>query len=124
MLRGSVQIDDPGDYQLRVSAESRRGGTLHGTRAFQVVDLPDSDVCEVLNSVECLLPFPSTRFLENDPSTPNGKRMVLPAIGLQTDPPLDPAIDPAPWLALDGFSPTAPILMHFPAGVDPPGWTG
>lgn len=27
-------------------------------------------------------------------------------------------LDPAPYAALDGFSPFVPILMHFPAGVD------
>ena len=58
------------------------------------------------------------RFLAPDASKPNGVQMVLPAVGLATSPPLDPPTDPAPWLELDGFSPTAPILMVFPSGVD------
>ncbi|MGH0028790.1 MAG: hypothetical protein ACQGVC_03295, partial [Myxococcota bacterium] len=111
---GSIDVLQEGDYSLRV----RAGGPGESVSRFQVVDLPDADVCEVLNSVECLLPFPSDRFLEPDASKPNGVKMVLPAVGLDTTPPLTPPTDPAPWEDLDGFSPTAPILMHFPGGVD------
>lgn len=114
---GELDVDAPGAYTLRVGAEGRRGSG-ESSRPFEIVDLPDADVCEVLNSVECLLPFPSSRFLLKDPSTPNGVRLELPALGLDTVPPLDPPIDPAPWSELDGFSPTAPVLMHFPGGVD------
>lgn len=114
---GDVPVATLGDHQLRVTA-SGPPGVDEAVADFEIVALPDSDVCEVLNSSECLLPFPSSRFLEPDATKPNGVRMALPAVGLATTPPLDPPTDPAPWLELDGFSPTAPILMNFPAGVD------
>ena len=114
---GSVDVPADGPYRLRVQADGDDGAG-ESYSDFVVVSLPDADECEVLNSVECLLPYPSQRFLTEDPSTPNGLRLALPAVGLDTEPPLNPSTDPAPWSELDGFAPTAPILMHFPAGVD------
>lgn len=84
--------------------------------AFEVVDLEDPDACEVLNGAECLLPYPSSRFLVPDASLPNGTRLEIPQVGLPVlvgDP-----LDPAPFSVLDGFSPTVQLIMHFPGGVD------
>jgi len=75
-----------------------------------------TQTCEVLNGAECLLPYPSSHFLRTDPSTPTGKRVSLPAAGLPTV--NGPATLPDPWNQLDGFSPMAPAIMHFPQGVD------
>jgi hypothetical protein len=72
--------------------------------------------CEILNDAECLLPYPSNRFTVADPSTDTGLRLDLPAKGV---PKVNgPAVDPSPINAVDGFSPTSQILMHFPQGVD------
>jgi hypothetical protein len=72
--------------------------------------------CDVLNQAECLLPFPSSRFLV-PAATPTGYRVALPASGFPRV--NGPATDPAPYNALDGFSPMAHPIMHFPQGVDP-----
>jgi hypothetical protein len=72
--------------------------------------------CEILNSVECLLPYPSSRFLVVDGSTDTGLRVDLPAAGMPSV--NGPPIDPAPYNQLDGFSPMVQILMNFPQGVD------
>ena len=72
--------------------------------------------CELLNGAECLLPYPSNRFTVADPSTDTGLRVDLPAKGMPKV--TGPAVLPDPFNELDGFSPTAQILMHFPQGVD------
>ncbi len=83
---------------------------------FEAVDLLAPDQCEILNNAECLLPYPSSRFLVADSSTATGLRLNLPAIGLPQ--PNGPPVDTAPLNRIDGFSPVVQILMHFPQGVD------
>jgi len=83
--------------------------------------------CENLNAQECLLPFPSSRFLASDPDSATGYRVDLPAdsmpdlvvgslIGFLTGE--RSRLSPAPFNRNDGFSPTVQILMNFPGGVD------
>jgi len=72
--------------------------------------------CEVLNSAECLLPYPSSHFLVPDPSTATGLRVSIPSGGLATV--TGTPTSSAPYNELDGFSPMTQILMHFPQGVD------
>jgi hypothetical protein len=72
--------------------------------------------CEILNSAECLLPYPSSRFLTTDGSTATGVRVNLPAAGMPSV--NGPAFDPTPYNQLDGFSPMVQIMMNFPQGVD------
>src|SRR4029450_819976 len=74
------------------------------------------NVCEILNNAECLLPYPSSRFEVPDPTTASGVRLSLPAYGFPTL--VGPAVSPAPYNQLDGWSPTPQITMHFPGGVD------
>ena len=71
--------------------------------------------CEVLNGVECLLPYPSSRFLE-PASTPTGYAVRFPQGRLPQ--PNGPAIPATLFDQLDGFSPGSQVLMHFPQGVD------
>jgi hypothetical protein len=84
--------------------------------AFETVDLQSPGECEVLNDAECLLPYPSSRFLVPDATTQTGWRVELPAVGMpqQSGVPLSTA--PYNDAKLDGFSPTVQILMHFPGG--------
>lgn len=72
--------------------------------------------CEVLNDVECFLPYPSSHFLVPDATKQTGLRLSLPAEGM-------PPVNGPEWLPdafneLDGFSPMVHILMHFPQGLD------
>jgi len=81
--------------------------------------LPDE--CNPLGGESCLLPWPSSAYLEADPAIPSGFRLDLPieAMPVNTD---GVAIDPAPLDARwDGFSPTGPMLAMFPDGVSPDG---
>lgn len=84
--------------------------------SFETVALTNPDECEILNNAECMLPYPSSRFLV-PAETATGWRLSFPAAGMpvQSGSPLSPA----PYAVLDGFSPTVQILMHFPGGVDP-----
>ncbi|MCA9513217.1 MAG: hypothetical protein KC560_21075 [Myxococcales bacterium] len=95
---------------------------------FEGLALHDPDHCEVLNDAECLYPFPSSRFLRFDPTSPTDWRVDLPAeampdlvvgdiFGFTTG--ARAPLDPTPYLRNDGFSPMVQILVHFPAGFDP-----
>lgn len=120
-LSGVLDALEEGGHVLRAEAELRflffLRVPLVATTAFEVVDLESPEVCDPLNGVECMLPWPSSHFLEEaEGETETGYRTALPAQGF---PELDgDAIDPAPFNGFDGFSPGAQILMHFPQGVD------
>jgi hypothetical protein len=131
-LTGTLQGLGAGRHTLDVSIEARRG--KHRTDAlsswFELIELENPDSCEVLNAASCLLPFPSSRFLERAP-TRTGYRVVYPPDALPvygrfdvpaSFPPLvvdERRIDPTPFLQNDGFSPTVQVLMHFPGGMNP-----
>ena len=112
--RGDILDVTAGPHRLvavvPVGQETRRTEVFFETEALQ-----NPDQCEVLNNAECLLPYPSSRFLE-PADTPTGWRVSFPAEGIPKQG--SRAIPVAPYLALDGFSPTVQILMHFPGGVD------
>jgi hypothetical protein len=82
----------------------------------KVVALEQPEGCEILNGAECLLPYPSSQFLE-PADTPTGVRLRFPAAGMPVQ--SGARLSPDPYRVLDGFSPTVQILMHFPGGVDP-----
>ena len=121
--RASVTVRGLAEGAHTVEARATTGiGAWTGSHGFDVVNFQTPDQCELLNRVSCVLPYPSSRFLEPadtvtgfrvkyGPATlPVFTRFVLPA---GTRP-----IDPAPFLQNDGFSPTTHVLMHFPGGVD------
>ena len=96
---------------------------FHASTRFELVALERPEECEILNQVECLLPFPSSRFLE-PADTETGYRVAfapgtLPSITRISPPTGTGPLDPAPYRRNDGYSPTAQVLMHFPGGFDP-----
>ena len=92
------------------------GAASSASREFELATLTNPDRCDVLNDVSCLLPFPSSRFLV-PAKTPTGVRVELPPAELLPQF-AGRAPDPSHYARNDGFSPTAQVLMHFPAGVD------
>lgn len=69
--------------------------------------------CDALDEHRCLLPFPSTAFLEEDPSSPTGLRVAV------EDGSLPGSGDEASYLNLaDGFSPVTPVATMLPGGID------
>jgi hypothetical protein len=80
--------------------------------------------CNPLGGDRCVLPFPTSLYLADDPDSPTGVRVDIPAGALPANED-GMAIDPALFNSHDGFSP-AGILAAFAVGVDPanlPGWT-
>ncbi len=104
-----------GGEQCETSAECTDGQVCIGCACGAPLESPDE--CEVLNNAECLLPYPSSHFLV-PADTPTGFRLNIPQIGLP-QPASGPPIPPDPLNAVDGFSPTVQIIMHFPQGVAP-----
>ena len=105
----------PGAHRLTAEIGSGESGERSEV-SFEAVALNDPDECDVLNDAECLLPYPSSRFLE-PANTPTGWRVRFPAAGMPKQ--AGAALSPEPYHVLDGFSPLVQILMHFRGGVDP-----
>jgi hypothetical protein len=112
---GSLSGLAPGWHEL-AAVVARQGAQFGGRGAFELAALTHPDECDVLNDVACLLPFPSSRFLAAA-NTPTGFRVELPPAALLPQFGGSTA-DAAHYVRNDGFSPTAQVLMHFPAGVD------
>lgn len=120
-VSGTVTPPGNGIYQLSAEIDdpaSGTGGTLTADTALEIVTLLNPNDCELLNNEECLLPWPSSRFLT--PTAGGGPGNAVQVSIPQVAMPVltgDPLL-PDPLNELDGFSPTVQILMHFPAGVD------
>jgi hypothetical protein len=125
LAQGTLHVAASGPHSLHATVHLTRFGVDTSRDAdvsFTTVDLPNADQCEVLNAIDCLLPYPSSRFLA-PANTPTGFRLELPQ-GLtpsifSLDQHKVAPLDPAPYRALDGFSPAVQVLMHFPGNVDP-----
>jgi len=126
-LTGTLAGLGAGRHTLEVEVSGKHGGTLSSW--FELVELDNPDSCEALNQASCLLPFPSSRYLERA-RTRTGYRVVFPEdampvynrlsvpVGIPPEVLDTRHADPAPYLRNDGFSPTVQVLMNFPAGVD------
>lgn len=89
-------------------------GNDAGTDAGAIEDPLRAD-CEPLVPEFCALPWPSDYFLEDDPSTPTGRRVAL---GPTTLPVaqvrLRRPVDPSPLTTRDGWSVNGSILAYLP----------
>jgi hypothetical protein len=73
--------------------------------------------CNPLGFAGCVLPWPSSIYLREDATSPNGVRLDLPLGALPSN--IDGIeIDPAWMNRRTGFSPMSQILLAFPGGVD------
>jgi hypothetical protein len=79
--------------------------------------VPYPTYCENISGVNCLLPFPSSRFLAADSTTTTGRRVALPPEGMPINN-RQVRIDPAIYNRFDGFSPATSIITAFEGGVD------
>lgn len=108
-----------GRHLVRAEIELRlgpfAGQKVTAATWVEAVALPYAGVCENLNAAECLLPFPSSRFLV-PAKTKTGFRVELPQEGM---PVFQTPISAAAFSGQDGFSPMVQILTHLPGGVDP-----
>jgi hypothetical protein len=90
------------------------GNTTTETGTGTVVDPPDEgvpDECDPLVPTECVLPFPSNRYLTDDAATPTGKHVLFPE-GALPEPNGGALMPPDGFAVLDGFSPgLAPFTL-------------
>ncbi len=81
--------------------------------------------CDNTDPLYCMLPWPSSRYLEADPSTNTGWRVAHEPDAFPLNIDGDP-FDVAPYNRQDGFPPSAQILTLFEAPLDtstlPPHW--
>jgi hypothetical protein len=104
----------PGTHALRARIARNKNGTAASRETsvhFETAMLENPEECEILNNVECLLPYPSSRFLA-PAETPTGWQLDVPEAGMPKQ--FGVPVSPEQLRVLDGFSPTAQILMHFP----------
>ncbi len=81
------------------------------------VDNPYAPACEGLDPAACLLPWPSSRYLAEDPSTATGLRVDLPVEAMPTNFRRVP-VDPSAFGRFDGFSPMSSVITVLPEGTD------
>ena len=117
MVQGTLPAVVEGDHWL--DAEVQAGDLQRAETGFSLVALLNPEECDILNQVECVLPFPSSRF-EEPAQTTTGVRIayqpntlpvvnrIIFGVGMETGP-----ASPTPFLRNDGFSPTVQVLMHF-----------
>ncbi len=80
-----------------------------------------ADECNPLGGeVQCMMPWPSSVYIEEDAATPSGYRVAIPegAMPVNVD---GFAVAPTEFNRYDGFGPSGVILAAFPTGVDPEG---
>lgn len=78
---------------------------------------PYAPPCEGLDPTMCILPWPSSRYLEADTSTATGFRISIPDGATPTNNRRVP-VDPSQWDRFDGFSPFTSMVTAFPVDVD------
>ncbi len=79
--------------------------------------------CDNLAPQYCMLPWPSSRYLEADPSTETGWRVAYPPEAFPLNIDEDP-FDTTAYARQDGFPPSAQIITLFPEPIDPAGLPG
>lgn len=79
--------------------------------------IPYDPVCENLTETHCAYPWPSDRWLTDDPDTVTGVRLTYDG---QAIPPnvAGRRVDAEPYRRFDGFSPGSQLLMLFPQPAD------
>ncbi len=113
----TLSVPDAGWHELVARVPNPGGMGFQESVAFETVELADADVCETLNAVECLLPYPSDLFRQVQGGS---AKLAFPQVGMPAqDQGGIPTPLPASMLEVrDGFNPTAQILTHFPQQVD------
>ncbi|NOY91682.1 MAG: hypothetical protein GXP55_10815 [Deltaproteobacteria bacterium] len=74
--------------------------------------------CENLNPHYCTLPFPSSRYLDEDASTITGLRVAFPVEALPENQEGTAPVSLRPWNAFDGYSPLTPVMTYYGRALD------
>jgi len=99
------------------TADTGAPDTAVGDAMPDVVTPPPDPTCNPLAPEwDCMLPFPSDYFLEDDATTPNGVRLEIPVAARVTA--NAGPFNPSGLHVHDGFSPGTPIMFLFPVDVE------
>lgn len=82
-----------------------------------LVQNPYAAECEGLDPAACVLPWPSSRYLREDPSTATGVRIDIPLDAMPENTRRIHA-DPSSFSRFDGFSPMTSMITVLPANTD------
>jgi hypothetical protein len=74
--------------------------------------------CENVGELECLLPWPSSRYLVDDATTLTGRRIQIPVEAMPTTRRGAVPVSPELFERFDGFSPSTSIVTAFPGEID------
>ena len=110
--KSAVYVPSAGDGFGQLSHDSVRGDPVRSSLCG-VEAAASGPRCDFLIGESCILPYPSSVFLDPDPTTPTGLRVHYDVGSLPTNASGTP-IDPTDWNTLDGFSPGPMILSLFP----------
>ncbi|MBK6813252.1 MAG: hypothetical protein IPG81_31120 [Sandaracinaceae bacterium] len=80
--------------------------------------IPVVDGCENVDPLHCLLPWPSSQFLTEDPETATGFRVDLPDDQMPSDRRGNRITRTETWERFDGFSPSTSIMAGFAGKLD------
>ncbi|MGM0576370.1 MAG: hypothetical protein ACQEXJ_11625 [Myxococcota bacterium] len=131
-LADTADAVDASDAKADVPDTSDAGdGTLDGGDAADVevdagpdpVAIPWQGECDNLNPRFCVLPWPSDRYLAEDPTTPTGHRVAYDP-GAIPETASGDVFDVGPYARLDGFSPSSQIVTLFDEPADLTGVAG
>jgi hypothetical protein len=98
------------------SSDNRPGGGGPTEPPPISIETPNADRCEILDSDNCMFPWPSTVFTVADESTDTGRRINL-AMESMPENKAGVVVDPTEWNRNDGFSPSQSIVTQVP-GLD------
>lgn len=76
------------------------------------------DVCENISPYDCLLPWPSSRYIVDDSTTATGRRLDLPVEAMPRARRGSVPVDPALFNRFDGFSPATSMVTVLGPDVD------
>ncbi|HCP45231.1 MAG TPA: hypothetical protein DIU15_04280 [Deltaproteobacteria bacterium] len=88
-----------------------------GELAPDPIEVAVDSWCEGTNPMHCMLPWPSDRWLTDDPSTETGYRLNYDPLAIPENIQRD-TFDVSAYNIRDGFSPSSTLLTVFPSAVD------
>lgn len=109
----SLVLEDPDDGAVVSSVAIPAGRFVSRERSTKI---DSAQRCDFLIDERCVLPFPSSAFLDDDPSTPTGTRVHYPPTALPRNT-SGQHIDPADWELRD--LPRGHDRNHEPIGLAP-----
>lgn len=122
LLSSMTLLGCPGQQGVDASSGDPDAGVIPDAPIdAPLVDAPTPEPfpthCENVNALECLAPWPSSRYLVEDPTTNTGYRIDLPQAAMPTNR-FRVQVNPAQFARFDGFSPAGSMMTVFEGPLD------